>query len=172
MSHSTAPEGTAVGALEDRAVAWTMLPVGVIAYWQRTALIAVVPLFAISPAALALDAPSWIVVTSGVLAIGLGVVAWMAAPRRWRSWRYAVTERHVILSAGRWWLWESIVPRNRVLHVEIRRSPLHRALGLVALDLYTAGSIGGRLTIPALELRDAQALREQLLGHGLPLHAG
>ena len=32
MSHSTAQEGTAVGALEDRALAWTMLPVGVIMF--------------------------------------------------------------------------------------------------------------------------------------------
>lgn len=172
MSPATARLDAAIDARDDHALAWTMLPVGVIGYWRRSALLALIPLMAIAPLAVALEAPAWIVATPVIVAIALGVVAWLAAPRRWRSWRYAVTDRHVILCAGRWWLRETIVPRHRVLHVEIRRSPLHRALDLVALDLYTAGSIGGRLTIPALETRDAQVLRECLLGPESPSHAG
>ncbi len=161
----------APGPADAPTVAWTALPRAAVTWWRAQALLPLAALAALVATASALDAPRTVTGLAVVLTVGVPGAMWVAAARRWHAWRYAVTDTHVLLAWGRWWRCESVVPRDRILHIDVRRSPLHRALALAAVDLYTAGSVGGHLIIPAVTVDEAHALRDRLL-HRPPLAHG
>lgn len=97
------------------------------------------------------------------LALGLGAV--LGAVLSWRrhrrtSWRldaHALAVRHQYL-----WYNDTRVPRARVQHLDVRRGPLQRSIGLATLVVHTAGSRLDAVSLSGLELADAEALRELL----------
>ena len=97
------------------------------------------------------------------LALGCGALlgAWLSWRRHRRtSWRLdahslAVRHRHL-------WHNDTRVPRARVQHLDVRRGPLERGMGLATLVVHTAGSRLDAVSLSGLELADAEALRELL----------
>jgi len=83
----------------------------------------------------------------------------------YRSWRYVVREESLFLRRGVFTRVQTVVPYVRVQHIDTRRSPFERLIGLSSLVVYTAGSRGADVTIPGLtpdRAADLQARLERL----------
>jgi membrane protein YdbS with pleckstrin-like domain len=79
-----------------------------------------------------------------------------------RSWRYELQADALELERGVLTRVETAVPYVRVQHVDTKRDPLDRALGLGRVVVYTAGSRGADVAIPGLRPDDARDLRNRL----------
>lgn len=110
----------------------------------------------------ALGLPRWTV--TGVAAGLFGVIPLAMAPLQYRRWSYAIRERDVLIESGVVWRVRRSIPRARVQHVDIRSGPIDRMLGVVEVELHTAGSVGAVASIPGLSPESAERLREALVG--------
>lgn len=77
--------------------------------------------------------------------------------------RYAIREQDVLFHEGLFWKSTTIIPRNRIQHIQTENGPLERWFGLVTLKCYGAGGQQADLVIPGLEERLGQRLRQYLL---------
>lgn len=75
---------------------------------------------------------------------------------------YALRERDIIYKKG--WLWQSttVVPFNRIQHIEIDQGPIERMFSLSKLKIYTAGGASSDLTIPGLLPESANKLKDYI----------
>ncbi|MFB6142034.1 MAG: PH domain-containing protein [Halorientalis sp.] len=88
------------------------------------------------------------------------VVAYVVA--LYRSWGYDLEADALVLERGVLTEVDTAVPYVRIQHVDTRRGPLDRLLGLGQVVVYTAGSRGADVTIPGLAPDDARELRNRL----------
>jgi uncharacterized protein len=106
---------------------------------------------------------AWIVGIAGAWAVLLSglTLVWLRPRHDHRHFRYEVTELGLYVARG--WLWRrwQVVPHARIETVDIKAGPLLRAFGLVAVQVATAAA-GGGTEIPGLEVREADALVEDL----------
>jgi membrane protein YdbS with pleckstrin-like domain len=140
--------------------------------WRLNGLIQAAPLVALAGAAswwldrrgFAIPLAVLPVLLVSLVAIGLALVA---PTFLWRRWRYEVGDDEVDLRHGLVTVTRTLVPMARIQHVETRRGPLQRQLGLASVVLYTAA---GSSEIPAVadavadELRDRIAARANATG--------
>ncbi|MFN4243912.1 MAG: PH domain-containing protein [Tepidisphaerales bacterium] len=101
---------------------------------------------------------------TGTATLLLGVVPLLMVPLRYRRWSYAIRQQDVLIESGVVWRVRRSIPRSRVQHVDIRSGPLDRMLGVVQVDLHTAGSLEAVASIPGLTPPAAEALRASLVG--------
>ena len=155
------PGGTATPASESTTL--RCLSPRSITLWRLTG--AVRAAFFLAVAVLA----DWLIelpVRSGALAFLVVVAALLhivlVPPMRYRAWRYALRGSDLYLRQGVLFRTTSIVPHARIQHVDTRHGPLDRWLGLAAVVVYTAGTRGAIIPIPALEAEQAEALRDRL----------
>lgn len=80
-------------------------------------------------------------------------------PRR----KFGIREKDIIFQNGFFVFSQSILPYNRIQHVEIKQGPLFKAFSLFTLKVYTAGSSAGDLSIAGLNTNDADKLKAQIL---------
>ncbi|TCP55656.1 hypothetical protein EV586_103309 [Tumebacillus sp. BK434] len=78
---------------------------------------------------------------------------------RYRTLRYEITAEEVYLQAGVFNVRRSLIPMNRVQHVETAQGMLLRAYSLANVTVYTAA---GKHQIPALQLQVADDLRNRI----------
>lgn len=103
------------------------------------------------------DAPLWIVIVSIILAITLHIVVGYVFPAiRWERWKYEVTEKGVDMFYGIIIKKRTMVPVNRIQHVDTKQGPIYRKFGLSALSISTAATTH---EIPALDDETASELR-------------
>ena len=95
---------------------------------------------------------------SGVAVVAVAVLA-VVPELRWRRWRWDVGEDDVEIRSGTLTVRHTIVPLQRVQHVDTRQGVLEQALGLATVALHTAA---GETTIPALAQADAAAVRDRI----------
>lgn len=106
---------------------------------------------------------TWVVlrVVGAVLATGAAaVVGW--PPARYRAWGFQLRDADVRVRRGVLWRTVSVVPHARIQHVDTRRGPLERRVGLARLVIYTAGTRGASVPILGLDEEAAERLREEL----------
>ena len=88
--------------------------------------------------------------------------AWIWPIFEYRYFRYAVREKDLIVQQGvlfrRW----STIPLHRIQHVDTRQGPLERIVGISSLQLYTAAGMNADGSIPGLDTKDAENLRDTL----------
>ncbi|MEQ6886134.1 PH domain-containing protein [Salicola sp. Rm-C-2C1-2] len=77
--------------------------------------------------------------------------------------RYAIREQDVLFHEGLLWKSTTVIPRNRIQHIQTENGPLERWFGLVTLKCYGAGGQQADLVIPGLEEPLGQRLRQYLL---------
>lgn len=99
---------------------------------------------------------------AATVAVGVIVVAIVLPPIRYRAWRFILRDEHVYLRHGVLFRTTSIVPHARIQHVDTRHGPIDRWLGLASLVIFTAGTRGAIVTIPALAAGEAEEIRDQL----------
>ena len=116
---------------------------------------------------LVIDLPTWLAPAAAgvVLVFGLSIVR-----RRYRKWGYEMRDDALYLERGVFTEVRTVIPYVRIQHVDSRRNPLERGVGLASTVVYTAGSRGSDVRIPGLTDQGAKDLREQL--KGLAIEAG
>lgn len=92
----------------------------------------------------------------------LGVPTLLGYPSA-RVKRYAVREQDLLFHEGLLWKSTTVIPRNRIQHIETENGPLERWYGLVTLKCYGAGGQQADLVIPGLNQALGERLRQHLL---------
>ncbi|MGI8484584.1 MAG: PH domain-containing protein [Thermomicrobiales bacterium] len=83
----------------------------------------------------------------------------------WMMFRYALTDRELVIRSGVISRQERVVPLERIQSVDLEEAPLERVLGIVRVRVETAatGSSEAKIELHSLGRDDAQALRTQLV---------
>lgn len=106
-------------------------------------------------------------IPGGLLAFVLAMITLLVAvllpPARYRAWGYRLGESDLYLRHGVFIRTTSIVPHARIQHVDTSHGPVDRYFGLADVVVFTAGTRGAILTIPALDAERAEALRDRLV---------
>jgi uncharacterized protein len=97
-----------------------------------------------------------------LVALGAVLHAVFFPPLRYRAWSFTLREQDLLLRYGVLFRTTSIVPHARIQHVDTRHGPVDRWLGLAEVVVFTAGTRGAVLSIPALGRPEAEALRDRL----------
>lgn len=93
--------------------------------------------------------------------LGIPLIVWpvISVPRM----GYTVRDRDILYKSGVFWQTVTVVPFNRIQHVEKSSTPLDRRFGVATLQLFTAGGSGGDLKIHGLSARIAERLRSFII---------
>jgi hypothetical protein len=106
------------------------------------------------------EAPIYLSVLPVVGALALAVLlVFVLPPLLWRRWRYEIRPLEVDLQRGLVRITRTLVPMARVQHVDTRRGPLQRRLGLSTVVFYTAA---GPNEIPQLADKTAAEVRDRI----------
>ncbi|MFW5917062.1 MAG: PH domain-containing protein [Halorubrum sp.] len=103
--------------------------------------------------------PAWAPVVAGTAFVALGAGH---ALLKYRRWSYEIREDALYLDRGVITQVRTTVPLVRIQHVDSRRGPVERGVGLASCVVYTAGSRGADVRIPGLTPDRASDLREEL----------
>jgi hypothetical protein len=76
---------------------------------------------------------------------------------------FGIRQYDIIYQSGFFYFTETVIPYNRIQHVEIKQGPLSRFFNLYSLRLYTAGASSGDLIIDGLDKETAQKLKAKVL---------
>jgi len=102
-----------------------------------------------------------VVAAAGVFAV-VAAVGGLHVALRYRAWRFDVREDTLYIERGVLVSVRTTVPYVRVQHVDSRRGPLERVLGLGRVVVYTAGSRGADVSIPGLAAARVDDVQETL----------
>jgi uncharacterized protein len=80
---------------------------------------------------------------------------------RWRKWRYTVAESEIDLMRGVLIIRRTLIPVNRIQHVDTRQGPVMRYFGLSSVTISTAATTH---EIPALDDETADTVRNHISG--------
>ncbi|MEM9158033.1 MAG: PH domain-containing protein [Verrucomicrobiota bacterium] len=75
----------------------------------------------------------------------------------------ALREKDLAFKKGLFWHQYTLLPFNRVQHIEVHQGPIERKLGLSSLRLFTAGGSGVDLQISGLESERADRIKQFIL---------
>lgn len=85
--------------------------------------------------------------------------------RVYRRWGYDMGIEQLRVLRGFLWRTDTIVPFNRIQHIDVAQGPLQRFFGLSTLIVHTAGTHNSIVTLPGLATADAEDMREAIKGH-------
>jgi membrane protein YdbS with pleckstrin-like domain len=94
-----------------------------------------------------------------VLVVTLFGGGWIVPELRYRRWRWEVREHEIDLQRGVLVLRRTLIPMERVQHVETERNIIGQALELATVKIHTAA---GSHEIPLLAEYDAGVLRARI----------
>ncbi len=109
-----------------------------------------------------MDVPRLGIAAAPVAVLTLAAVV-VIPPLLYDAWRFALRDEHLLLRRGLIFRTTSIVPYARIQHVDTRHGPLDRWLGLASLVVFTAGTRGAIISVPALAADEAETLRDHLV---------
>jgi membrane protein YdbS with pleckstrin-like domain len=101
----------------------------------------------------------WGVLVWALPLAGLPVAVLVWPELRWRRWRYEVRDDEIDLRHGALTIVRTLVPMQRVQHVDTHRGVLEQLLGLSSVVFHTAAGANG---IPAIDTAEAAALRDRI----------
>ena len=85
--------------------------------------------------------------------------------RIYRRWGYDMGDEQLRVLRGFLWRTDTIVPFNRIQHIEVAQGPLQRLFGLSTLIVHTAGTHNSIVALPGLATADAEDMRETIKSH-------
>ena len=92
-------------------------------------------------------------------------VVWLlffAPGRRYRAWGYRMEEDELEVHRGVLTRVETIVPLERVQHIDIAQGPVERACGVCRLIVHTAGTLHSQVVLPGLARETAETMRDAI----------
>ena len=96
------------------------------------------------------------------LLLPLIYAVFVAPGRRWRAWGYAMDAEELQLRRGVWSQVHTVVPLERVQHIDVAQGPLERSLGVARLIVHTAGTMHSRVVLPGLSRETAEQMRDEI----------
>ena len=85
--------------------------------------------------------------------------------RQYRRWGYDMGDQQLRVLRGFLWRTDTIVPFNRIQHIDVAQGPLQRLFGLSTLIVHTAGTHNSIVALPGLATADAEDMRETIKSH-------
>lgn len=89
----------------------------------------------------------------------------MLPNRIYRRWGYDMGDEQIRVLRGFMWRTDTIVPFNRIQHIDVAQGPFQRIFGLSTLIVHTAGTHNSIVGLPGLSTPDAEAMRDTIKGH-------
>jgi membrane protein YdbS with pleckstrin-like domain len=93
------------------------------------------------------------------------VAVWMvflAPSRRFRAWGYLMDAEELQVRRGLWTQVHTVVPLDRVQHIDLAQGPLERSFGVSRLVVHTAGTLHSQVLLPGLSRSTAEAMRDEI----------
>jgi membrane protein YdbS with pleckstrin-like domain len=130
------------------------------AFWTLTALIQVLVALVVAGVIGSRVLPDALHVPLALVFVAGALVHVLVLPGlRWRRWRYEVREQEIDLRRGVFSVRRTLVPMNRVQHVDTRRTVVSEWFGLASVVFHTAADA---IEIPALSEADAAEIRDRI----------
>ena len=85
---------------------------------------------------------------------------------------YALRQHDISFTSGLIFKKTVSQPILRIQHVELKRGPIDRKVGLAKLQVFSAGGAMHTFEIPGLKLDDAESIRQYILSHKDANHHG
>ncbi len=85
--------------------------------------------------------------------------------RRYRRWGYDMGADRLRVLRGFLFRTDTIVPFNRIQHIDVAQGPIERIYGVSTLIVHTAGTHNSTVALPGLKAGDANAMREEMRAH-------
>jgi membrane protein YdbS with pleckstrin-like domain len=131
--------------------------------WRLTGVLQALPILlggALGSYVLSSRVPFYLTVLPVFGALALAVLlVFVLPPLLWWRWRYEIRPLEIDLQRGLVRVTRTLVPMARVQHVDTRRGPLQRRLGLSTVVFYTAA---GPNEIPQLAKDTAAEVRDRI----------
>ena len=89
-------------------------------------------------------------------------LALWSPPRRYRAWGYRMDGEELRVRRGVWIRVNTLVPVDRIQHIDVSQGPLERALGICSLVLHTAGTLHSQIVVPGLTRDTAERMRDSI----------
>jgi membrane protein YdbS with pleckstrin-like domain len=96
------------------------------------------------------------------LLLPLFYLVFVSPGRRYRAWGYRAAPDELELRRGVWTAVETVVPLERVQHIDISQGPLERSFGVCRILLHTAGTLHSQVVLPGLARARAEAMRDEI----------
>lgn len=85
--------------------------------------------------------------------------------RKYRRWGYAMEDDRLRVLRGFLFRTDTVVPFNRIQHIDVGQGPVERLCGVATLVVHTAGTHNSIVSLPGLEPDDANNMREEMRRH-------
>jgi len=95
------------------------------------------------------------------LALTLLSIYWCFFSYRYKG--YALREHDILYKTGVLWRKKTILPFNRIQHIETHQSVLQRKLNIKTIRLYTAGGLKADMIINGIDSKTTDKLKQFLL---------
>jgi membrane protein YdbS with pleckstrin-like domain len=89
-------------------------------------------------------------------------VGFFVPGRHYRAWGYAMDADELQVRHGLLVQIHTVVPLDRVQHIDIAQGPLERAFGVSRLIVHTAGTLHSQVTVPGLPRSTAEGMRDEI----------
>lgn len=143
----------------------TQLDVGYILLLRLSAfiwaVILAIPIF-IGDAALAREGLIEPFIIAAPISMIVLLMIFLLPRRRYNRWGYAMSEGQIQIVRGYLFYTDTIVPFNRVQHIDVGQGPLERLFGLSSLILHTAGTHNSTVVLPGLRRHTAEEMRDTI----------
>jgi membrane protein YdbS with pleckstrin-like domain len=91
-----------------------------------------------------------------------GYLALWSPGRRYRAWGYRIDGEELHVRRGVWTRVDTLVPLDRVQHIDVSQGVLERSLGICSLLLHTAGTLHSQIVVPGLSRETAERMRDEI----------
>ena len=89
-------------------------------------------------------------------------LVFISPSRRYRAWGYRMADSELQVQRGVWTQVHTIVPLDRVQHIDISQGPLERMFEVCRLVLHTAGTMHSLVVLPGLARDTAERMRDEI----------
>ena len=96
------------------------------------------------------------------LLVPLIYAVFVSPGRRWRAWGYVMDGEELQLRRGVWSQVHTVVPLERVQHIDVAQGPLERSLSVARLIVHTAGTMHSQVVLPGLSREIAEHMRDEI----------
>lgn len=89
-------------------------------------------------------------------------LVFLAPGRRFRAWGYSIDAEELRVRHGVWTQVQTVVPLDRIQHIDISQGPLERGFAVCRLIIHTAGTLHSQVTVPGLSRENAERMRDEI----------
>jgi hypothetical protein len=96
------------------------------------------------------------------LLVALAYLVLVTPGRRYRAWSYGMDGEELHVRRGVLTRVQTVVPLDRIQHIDISQGPLERGFAVCRLLVHTAGTLHSQVLIPGLARETAETMRDEI----------